>query len=173
MLCEHCQQRNAHLQITQSINGKTITMHLCEICANEFKTKGTPFSFSLQDFLKGFQEEDSDKIRIPGTISRRRCSRCDQTYEDYQRTGLFGCADCYHHFRPVIMPMVRRIQGNQQHRGKMPDDRKRVHRMERKQHQLQQILHEAIRSESYEKAAAIRDQLQLLETKIRHLKEGS
>jgi len=172
MLCENCHQRQAHVHVSQSINGQTRETHLCETCALELKEQGTAFSFSVQDFLKGFYEETADQEMNPENTAARKCNSCGQTYADYKRTGLFGCPECYRTFRMVVLPLVKRIQGHLQHTGKVPIKVERVYRFEKKKQQLQSALKDAVKRESFEKAAELRDQIALLDQKILHMKEG-
>ncbi|SMP70010.1 UvrB/UvrC motif-containing protein [Anoxynatronum buryatiense] len=173
MLCEHCHQRQAHVHVSQTVNGQTRESHLCETCALDLKEQGSSFSFSVQDFLKGFYEEAMDQEMNLDNAAAKKCSGCGQTYADYKRTGVFGCPVCYKSFRLVIMPLVKRIQGHLQHTGKVPTKIERVYRFEKKKQQLQSALKEAVKRESFEKAAELRDQIVLLEQKILHIKEGA
>jgi protein arginine kinase activator len=170
MICEHCQLRQAHVHITQTTNGQTVDKHLCESCAVALKTQGSPFSFSVHGFLKDIYDEKFDPQKQSPGSSAKICSTCGQTYENYKETGLFGCPDCYRSFRLIILPLVKRIQGNLQHTGKIPVKLERAHRFEKKKQQLQASLKEAVRSEAYENAVELRDQILLLDQKISQLK---
>lgn len=50
----------------------------------------------------------------------RRCPSCGMAFEDYRRTGLVGCAECYRFFRRELTPVVKGIQGGTAHTGKTP-----------------------------------------------------
>ena len=50
----------------------------------------------------------------------RRCPACGMTLEEYRRTGLVGCAECYRFFRRELLPAVKEIQGGTAHTGKTP-----------------------------------------------------
>lgn len=50
----------------------------------------------------------------------RRCPSCGMALEDYRRTGLVGCAECYRFFRRELTPAVKGIQGGTTHTGKTP-----------------------------------------------------
>lgn len=49
-----------------------------------------------------------------------RCPSCGMALEDYRRTGLVGCAECYRFFRRELTPAVKGIQGGTAHTGKTP-----------------------------------------------------
>lgn len=172
MVCDQCKSRKAHVHVVQTVKGKTIERYLCDVCAVEFQAEESPFSFSVHEFLKGIYydhhqigEQDRDK-------PLKKCPGCGQTYGDYQRSGLFGCPECYRAFRLVLVPLTKRIQGNVQHVGKIPIKLERVHRFQRKKQLLQSALKDAVQKEAYEKAAELRDQIDLLGRKIEELKEG-
>lgn len=50
----------------------------------------------------------------------RRCPACGMTLEEYRRTGLVGCTECYRFFRRELLPAVKEIQGGTAHTGKTP-----------------------------------------------------
>jgi len=172
MFCENCQKRQAHVHLTQIVNGQAVEANLCEACAMELKSQGAPFAFSVHEFLKNFYTENQLMGEGEnGDDLTKKCSGCQQTYETYKRSGVFGCPDCYRTFRILITPLVKRIHGQWQHTGKVPVTRERVHRFQKKKEQLQSTLKEAVRQEAFEKAAELRDQIQLLDRKINQLKE--
>ena len=173
MLCEKCQKRQAHVHVSQNLKGKTIEQHLCENCALELKDQSSPFAFSVHDFLGSLYDESAHSQKSNQHNSGRQCTGCGQTYSDYRKSGLFGCPECYRSFRLVVIPLVKRIHGDIHHKGKVPLKVERVQRFEKKRQQLQSALKEAIRKEAFEKAAELRDQIQLLEQKIAKLKEGT
>ncbi len=172
MLCDQCKNRKAHVHVVQESNGTTIEKYLCEICAVEFPPEDSPFSFSVHEFLKGIYNDHTQVSQQDRDMSSKICSGCGQTYRDYQRSGLFGCPECYRTFRLVMIPLTKRIQGSVQHVGKIPLKLERVHRFEGKKQQLQSALKDAVQKEAYEKAAELRDQIGLLSRKIEQLKEG-
>jgi protein arginine kinase activator len=173
LLCEQCHSNIAKIHMTQTVNGKTAEKHLCESCALETDGKVSPFSFSVHDFTNSLFEESLKHEIGSGSQTRKSCHSCGQSYADYKRTGLFGCPACYESFRLVIMPLVKRIQGNLQHTGKVPVKKERVLRFKRKKTELQGALNEAVRNESFERAAELRDQILLLDKKIFHIEGES
>ena len=48
------------------------------------------------------------------------CPNCGTSLEDFKRTGLLGCGECYFVFREEILPAIQRIQGSVTHDGKSP-----------------------------------------------------
>lgn len=172
MVCDQCKSRKAHVHVVQQQNGKTMEKYLCDMCAVEYQAEESSFSFSVHEFLKGIYDEKADMSHDDPDRASKVCTGCGQIYRDYQRSGLFGCPECYRTFRLIVVPLTKRIQGNLQHVGKIPVKLERVHRFERKKQQLQSALKDAVQQEAYEKAAALRDQIQLLSRKIAQLREG-
>ena len=50
------------------------------------------------------------------------CPTCGYRREDYERTGLMGCADCYRAFLPLTMRETLRLQEKTEHKGKKPEE---------------------------------------------------
>ena len=172
MVCDQCKSRKAHVHVVQKVKGKTIEQYLCQTCAAEFQAEDSPFSFSVHEFLKGIYYDSAQVSQQDHDKALKVCPGCGQTYRDYQRSGLFGCPECYRTFRLVLVPLTKRIQGSVQHVGKIPAQLERVDRFEGKRKQLQSALKDAVQKEAYEKAAELRDQIDLLSQKIEQLKGG-
>lgn len=52
------------------------------------------------------------------------CPRCKTTAEEFFRSGLVGCADCYTYLAAAVDPVVFRMQGGDRHVGKHPPESK-------------------------------------------------
>ncbi len=163
--CESCNEAEATVHITRTVNGKTQKIHLCGRCAADGGHLNWPTSvdFPVGSLLGGLLEGGhgpgaGKTMRSAGEV---RCSECGRTYQDFTESGFFGCAGCYEAFADVLKPLVRRIQGDTVHRGKRPKESAgRDERLLRKQ--LQEQLERAVAAEEYEKAAEIRDELKRL-----------
>ena len=51
---------------------------------------------------------------------QKTCPNCGTTLEDFRRTGLLGCAECYQIFREEVFAAARHVQGKIHHEGKIP-----------------------------------------------------
>ena len=170
MLCQQCHKRKATVHVTENIYGHVNEQYFCENCATELNKESSAFAFSVHDLLSNYFDQDllSD---VNTTIGKEKnCPQCGQTYSQYKKTGLLGCAKCYEVYRKALLPLIRRIQGSDQHVGKVPVKVERIQRFQKRAQQLQIALKEAIRKEEYEKAAEIRDQIRVLEHKVSLLK---
>ena len=103
-----------------------------------------------------------------------RCvlKRFGSTLNDIKRTGKVGCADCYDTFFSELMPTIRNIHGNTEHKGKRPnvieytvneDKKDQTESAEDKLSALRAELKKAIEDENFERAAQLRDEIKELE----------
>lgn len=164
MVCEQCQQRKATVHLTRIINGEKTESHLCEMCAAESGDMGWMMesTFSIHSLLGGLLDVEQ------GTLKRKetRCSHCGQSYRDFTERGLFGCSSCYETFSSQIPPLLRRVQGTMEHRGKVPVRAEGMVKVKRQLEQLRRELEEAVINEEYELAAKLRDHLKTLEKQV-------
>jgi len=148
--CSHC-TKPATIHLTQIVDNKIHKVDLCEDCP--FKEGVTDVEgFSLADFL----------IKAPVAISNSEalsCPSCGFTPADFKKSGRFGCPDCYDAFDDILGPMLANMHKDIVHRGKVPE--RALARMSRKRRldQLERDLKDAIKTENYEEAARLRDQL--------------
>ena len=165
MLCQQCQKRVANVYFTQIINGKKIEMYLCEKCADEKGQFGFSPQLNLGDFLWGFpgfggsagfaQAEQPEEVR---------CDGCSMSFDDFRKSGKLGCGSCYNIFRENLSPILRRIHGNIEHTGKVPEKFLRCVETTNEIERLKAELTAAISSEKYEMAADLRDRIRDLES---------
>ncbi|KHO61949.1 hypothetical protein THYS13_24220 [Thermoanaerobacter sp. YS13] len=169
MMCDKCKIRPATVHYTKIVNGVKTEMHLCDQCAAEegilnaevFSTF-TPFSVQnllsgLMDFLPGIDEFTKKPLK---------CSHCGMTYEDFKKIGRLGCSFCYDAFAEELNPLMRRIHGSTEHRGKIPKKAGGKMRVKREIEELKLQLEKAIKEEAYEKAAELRDKIRELEKEL-------
>lgn len=156
MLCESCGKNEANVHFTKIINGKKQELNICESCAKEVEGLQTPFSF--QNILSGIMEYMSPSVKIAES-SQLICKSCGTTYDDFKKNGLLGCSDCYKNFSPYINGVIKRVQGNTEHTGKIPKNKGKEILEKKRLSKLKADLQLAIANEEYEKAAQIRDMI--------------
>jgi protein arginine kinase activator len=171
MLCDNCKKNNASVHITKFVNGLKQETNLCDNCAHELNglnlaevsNMGFGNTFTVQDLLGGIIDyvNQSSKNNINHVAT---CKKCGMTYIEFRKTGLMGCSECYDSFKTSLIPLIKRVQGNIEHVGKIPKKTgKEI--IERKQIlSLKEKLNRAILAEEYEKAAMIRDQIRELQS---------
>lgn len=169
MLCERCHSREAQVHIKHMQNGAVVEFHLCHKCAHEMSQQGSlpkvPVEFPFENFLGNLFPAKVQKQAEPSRKEQMFngfCPACGLNYEEFARTGKFGCPQCYETFRDAVRHLLRGIHGNEIHRGTRP------HGVASKQPEedigtLKVLLREAIEKEEYERAAVLRDRIRLLE----------
>lgn len=199
MLCQICQEREATIHLKQTRQGKTTEYHLCELCASE-QNLGQQMKGYLNQMF-GHTPLSVGNIFIPaggipefgqGGSRQLTCPNCGLSYEEFRKTGLFGCSQCYEAFSERLDPVFRRVQGNIRHHGKKraahssetTDDTPRGQQSPEAAEtvpgsseatqidKLRQQLKAAVEQEDYETAARLRDQIHMLEETRDQTKEG-
>lgn len=165
MMCQQCQKKVANVHFTQIINGKKVEMYLCEQCANEKGQLGFSPQLNLGDFLWGFPGfgGSANFVREVEQTEGVRCDACGMSFEDFRKTGKLGCGNCYKFFRENLNPILRRLHGNIEHTGKVPEKISKCLRTNNELEKLKAELTAAIGSEEYELAAILRDRIRDLE----------
>lgn len=177
MNCEECKQRPATVHLTKILNGQKTEMHLCEECARQHDE--IPFNFgfnmepnfSIQKFLAGLLGGGTPGAGAAENVEEAsadapQCPNCSLTYGQFGKVGRFGCSQCYQSFAPQLEPLLRRVQGNSHHTGKVPLRGGGTAGQKREIDQLRHELHDAINTEAYERAAVLRDRIRALQGEI-------
>lgn len=168
MLCENCHKNEANVHFTQIINGVKQEYNLCEICAKEVQgfSMGSDFgfgpSFSFQNILSGLMDYMSPPVQV-NKAQELACKNCGTTFKDFKKNGLLGCSECYETFVQSLTPVIKRVQGNVEHTGKIPKKMGKGIMEKKRLSKLKEELQKAIANEEYEKAAEIRDMIKSLQ----------
>ncbi|MBU5591707.1 UvrB/UvrC motif-containing protein [Clostridium sp. MSJ-4] len=168
MLCERCNENPATVHIVKVVNGVKEETNICEQCAKEQENFGigsdfnmvSPFSF--QSLLSGLVDYINQSSQGE-PFKEISCKNCGITYSEFKRKGLLGCSKCYDTFNETIMPIIKRVQGDTEHIGKLPLKSGKELMEKKKVINLKEELQKAILNEEYEKAAMIRDELKALQ----------
>ena len=152
MLCEECGKRPAEVLMTAVVGGQSTTRNLCRECLKKYKAG------DLQAVLAAVLSAMADKNQAPDIT----CPRCGETYAEFQKSGMLGCAECYQAFRRELTPLITRVQGRAQHAGRKPpvseEEQARLTQMEL----LRARMEAAVAEENFEEAARLRDELRAL-----------
>lgn len=158
MICSNCGKNNTSITYKQNINGKKITLNLCDNCAHEigiFNSFDDIFSPMILDF----------EYVLPEEI---KCKKCGYTLSKYRSTGLFGCDECYKTFKKEIDEILLKIQGkNRQIKEEKNIKKESINQVDK----LKQELQELVKQEKFEEAAVIRDKIKDLEKKSKKEEE--
>lgn len=166
MLCEKCKQREATTLIRQNINGVQSEIHLCENCASEISGKFeneygklfSDFGFGIDSMLGSIFGQDFVSENLLSDNSER-CPMCGTSLSAIRKTGNAGCSKCYEVFRSQFMPLISRIHGKTVHNGRIPASAEANISVKTQIEELEKELKSAIKTQEFEKAAKIRDEL--------------
>lgn len=172
MLCQHCKKNEATTHVKTVINGEYAEYMLCPDCAHElgYDSMFPDFTSDFGGLLSSFLSN-----ALPARSGAARCKLCGSSLNDIKRTGKVGCAECYDTFFSELMPTIRNVHGNTEHKGKRPgaveytvseDDNKPAESAksaEDKANALRAELKQAIADENFERAAQLRDEIKGLE----------
>jgi protein arginine kinase activator len=161
--CEECGVGDAVVRLTQVENNEMSTHHLCEKCAaaKGVDSPGSPAHFPLTGFLAQLGDEPEKT----GSVDRATpCSFCGLTFGEFREVGRLGCPHCYETFESYLRGLLRRVHGSTQHVGKvsLPPD-PTASELEKRLDALRRKLERAVRSEDFERAAVLRDEIRDLE----------
>ena len=164
MVCNVCGQNEATIHLTEILNNQMVEVHLCETCAEQ---KGADFKshFDFNKLLASLADFGAELK--PERVAKLVCRHCGLTYEEFGRTGRLGCAQCYQSFEKLLIPLIKRIQRDVRHVGKVPVKGPGEAKQALELRDLQERLRKSVQAETFEEAARIRDQIQELETKIK------
>lgn len=161
MLCQHCQQREAIVQLSKTENGQTENLFLCEICAKQ--THEVSFIFDptiVPEFLQALFGVNPSLIE---PLSELACPKCGLTFSRITQAGKLGCSTCYETFETQLEQLLRRIHGGGQNVGKVPARRGVAIKNRIEERKLKERLQILIQQEAFEEAAVVRDQIRLSE----------
>jgi len=171
MICESCGQNDATIHITKITNGVKKEANLCHECASKNQNLNlvsdmdimAPFAFP--NILSGLMEYVNKSHKNNNDIELR-CDNCNLLYKDFKESGLLGCSQCYDYFKTAILSVIKGVQGNLEHLGKIPKRSGEELMQKKRVLQLREELQKAITLEEYEKAAEIRDEIKKIEKDI-------
>jgi protein arginine kinase activator len=162
MLCQKCHKNLATVRYAEVVDGQVKELHMCTGCLNRHHAEEST-GFAL-----------SGEAPAPKTARRRRkpsesltvsvvCESCGTDSRQVVRDGKVGCPVCYNTFGDELENAIRERNAAVIHRGKAPnrDDEREKLRVELQTKRA--LLRSALRSEKYEEAAIMRDDIRTLE----------
>jgi protein arginine kinase activator len=170
MICQNCQKNAATVLVTEiaprpkSESGagaqpEVHEQHLCEVCAQALDLPYASISKkSPVDIWKLLQLSANQARKKPGPA----CPSCGMTLEEFRKKGRLGCPQDYEVFRSHLAEVLERVHGAVQHSGRIPGA-PTAPAGEGRIDLLRQELENAVRSEAYENAARLRDEIRAIE----------
>lgn len=163
MHCDICQKAEATIHLTKIVDGKMEKVDLCESCAKSKGVQEAGSSFLLSDLVLGF---GGGEERAAETLPGARCAGCGMTEADFKKTGRLGCAQCWETFATGLASLLKAMHKGDHHVGKVPGKAAQTVVAQYRLKELADELTAAVRSEKYETAAGLRDQIRQLQTQL-------
>jgi protein arginine kinase activator len=156
LTCDVCNNEEATIHIRQIAGEQSVDMHLCERCAalRGINAGEDPSDTSISGLLTGLVE--SGKKRKG---QRKVCPVCGTTVELIRKKASLGCHECYTVFAREIRDVIGKMYGRVSHKGKLPRRMKDYKTLLIDVESLKRRLEAALRTEDYEEAARLRDQI--------------
>jgi len=177
MKCDKCGSPNVVTKIVIQGEKNAEELNLCPNCLKSFvndhpEIKQGPMGRSLNEFLLGTlnllnsgislkNEKSSDSI-----TSVKNCPVCSTTSVKVQKEGMTGCPNCYSFFKNEINEFIYKNIGISQ-AVIVPETRTEEQIIS----DLNKRLADALKTENYEMAAAIRDKIKSVRKIIREEKK--
>ena len=171
MKCQSCKKEEATIKYYENINGEKREIMLCGSCAKKLNLIDFPNMLSY--FFSTYPKE-----LLENEYTKKVCDKCSYTFDDYLKTGLFGCPNCYSAFNDRIDTLLNKIHGKNRHintESKTQENnvKKTYMNIKDKNHninissiidisKLKNLLNLSIKEEKYEDAAKIRDRIKEL-----------
>lgn len=105
------------------------------------------------------------EVYTQSSTSQKRCPGCSRTWNDFRRTGRFGCSECYSTFRSPAASALRQIHSTTRHNGKVPSKADEGLKSRREYEDLKLQLRQVVAAEDYEKAAVLHKKIREMERK--------
>lgn len=172
MKCEKCGVEEAVYRVTRiERDGRVVSVALggCPECRAEMQRRLVPGAAStieeliqaLLDSAPQFSGASDDRLAASVT-----CSNCGLDFTSYKRSLMLGCPHCYRDFAEWLTEDLEAFHGATEHvtgegalAAEQADLRCRVEA-------LRADLSAAIESEEYSRAASLRDEIKVLETRL-------
>lgn len=171
MLCERCGKKEASVHLTRIVNNKKEEIHLCEDCARKSRKinidkKNMTFQSLLSGILNYNLSNQKPSI-FDNDFDYLVCKNCGLSYQEFTQKGFFGCAKCFDNFQDELDSLFKRIHGNNRHTGKIPLSLQEKFETELEIDELKKEMQNAVQKENFERAAKIRDEINVIKKDIR------
>ena len=138
---------------------------MCQACAQKqglaVQTQ-IPLNELLSTLLSVQPEAGETEDKTPP--EEKACPHCGMTLRRFSKETLLGCPKDYEVFEKNLLPLIQRTHnGRADHCGKVPASVGPDQEKEIRLSALQRQLDKAVRSEEYETAARLRDEIRKLQ----------
>ena len=166
--CGICNKREAVVAYSHIVDDVKQTLLLCHQCASKknIKVQVAP-AVQAKEAPVLVKEIKIELAKLAGAEGDEsvRCSTCEMSYEEFRKIGRLGCAHCYAVFAPQLERLLKRIHGDDRHRGKGSLEAAQSTGTADELERLREELAQAVAEEAFEEAAQLRDRIRVLEGK--------
>lgn len=122
----------------------------------------------MYDFFSDFFD-NFDIIPTSTYVQKKKtvCPVCKHSFDDFRRTGKFGCGNCYDAFRASVGATLKQIHANTVHTGKIPSHCAENLKKKRRYESLKAQLSQAVKNENYEEAARLHKEIKAMENEVK------
>ncbi len=122
----------------------------------------------MYDFFSDFFD-NFDIVPTTAYVQKKKtvCPVCGHSFEDFRRSGKFGCGSCYSVFRAPVTDTLRQIHANTVHTGKIPSHCADGLKKKRRYESLKTQLAQAVKNENYEEAAKLHKEIKAMENEVK------
>ncbi len=169
IFCDECKKNIATVFLTKISSDEVSKVQLCDECANRMEetTEAANLIAFLPQILSGLQGmEDQHLIEDVLSCEPVICEFCGTSFNDFQKMGFVGCAECYRAFDEKLVAVLLDFQEATEHIGKIPGKASESAKLRKRLVELERFLERQIAEEEYESAAAVRDQIREIEGKL-------
>ena len=153
-ICEHCGKNPANIHIRQIANNKETELYLCSKCAENMQKKFLSF-LKMNNYMTGMMQN------VEPEVEGKVCPVCKFDINKIRKTGKVGCANCYEVFEKELEPVLEDL--NIKRNKPQTVEKENVFE---KIDNLQNELNQAVLDERYERAAELRDEIEVLKGDI-------
>jgi len=150
MQCQNCHQGQATIPFIQIVDQGKVVTYLCKACAKEKRGGGHSMALTVETVL------GEKKAHVETGTG---CPACGETFAEFQKNGLLGCASCYQAFEPELTRLLKQIHGVSRHRTDSPDSPEAP---EENLDLLEEQLRQAVVQEAFEEAVELRNRITML-----------
>lgn len=164
MICKKCMKNVATVKFTEVVDGNAVQHQLCRECYEACQHDASGFSMEVPKPGANMKRRRSAGVSSE-TVSR--CLSCGTSLSSILETAQVGCANCYATYGNEIESMLEGLHRSLVHRGKsfVSDDARSRVSLELQSKRL--LLRNMLKTEKYEEAARLRDEIAALESSAR------
>ncbi len=170
MLCQKCHKNLATVRYAEVVDGKVTEQHLCGECLKQHQQNAAK-GFELAGPAPMLRRPRQERAARDVVRTEKACPSCGALLSRVTDSGKAGCSACYEHFGSQIESLLEGMHRALRHNGKvfrLDDTRARL----RGDLQTKRaLLRSALRTENYEEAARLRDEIRCLEQGL-HISES-